>query len=676
MDPLGTGRSKPYVDKKHFFQELKNPPKKVLRDLVGDNVGSILQPLDSKSGVGDKFSDESSKLVSISDNSLQDIDPFNDPFDQADPFIYSSFKRQIDPFDTDFVPFKIFNNQQINPIKATSEPRTSTLLTDTKISMSEDSNDGDNFFNGPLQVSLPPERGSSYISSKSPKMERQSSTPNTVRNRPTVTKQNTLDNSKRKTKQHIILTQKFSKEGSFSESLENPPEPPPRPEISSSMPPPLPPKKQVNDIIIKPPPRPPHNDNDSHYDYIDNYNTKPMDSYTKFEDDDKSPPLPVPARKPRFEDNFIPQRPKKDLIEDDYMTPISLIKKESQSLSTKIDKPLLLPPPQRKDNIKKDSSEMKIDTKALDMSLSDLLSCGVEELAKKLNTPAVKITNMTIIQLTNYLKQYLEEAKKLQNKEAANEENFDNQNNFDDFNVKPFEANFDQFDGKSGAYDRYAVFREIQEEEYMNKTMESFDNSQVFDEDIESAIDSEVTNKDDVVEQSVNKVNIEDNSGDRYAALRSIFVPEDAVAEENSSNENNIFNDDFKNNTSENKNENNFDTDLKSVLMQMADDYKTNECIISNKFKTSLSVTNDKPETDFYKSISQPISRNKSPILEISKSPNEQNKSPVLSKPPVKTPVSHIIPDNVPNHVRLTSGSLSDVISGSSPEIDNLTGKF
>lgn len=36
MDPLGTGRIRPYVDKKYFFQELKNPPKKVLKDLTAN----------------------------------------------------------------------------------------------------------------------------------------------------------------------------------------------------------------------------------------------------------------------------------------------------------------------------------------------------------------------------------------------------------------------------------------------------------------------------------------------------------------------------------------------------------------------------------------------------------------------------------------------------------------
>lgn len=33
LDPLGTGKIRPYIDKKYFFQDLKNPPKKVLKDI-------------------------------------------------------------------------------------------------------------------------------------------------------------------------------------------------------------------------------------------------------------------------------------------------------------------------------------------------------------------------------------------------------------------------------------------------------------------------------------------------------------------------------------------------------------------------------------------------------------------------------------------------------------------
>lgn len=37
LDPLGTGKIKPYVDKKDFFQELKNPVKRPLKDLAGND---------------------------------------------------------------------------------------------------------------------------------------------------------------------------------------------------------------------------------------------------------------------------------------------------------------------------------------------------------------------------------------------------------------------------------------------------------------------------------------------------------------------------------------------------------------------------------------------------------------------------------------------------------------
>lgn len=72
----GTGKTKPYVDKKHFFQELKNPPKKVLNDLM------------------EKRSTQSG-LLEAKASSVFNSDPFGeDPFDKTDPFSDS------DPFDT------------------------------------------------------------------------------------------------------------------------------------------------------------------------------------------------------------------------------------------------------------------------------------------------------------------------------------------------------------------------------------------------------------------------------------------------------------------------------------------------------------------------------------------------------------------------------------------------
>lgn len=85
LDPLGTGKIKPYVDKKHFFQELKNPPKKVLNDLV------------SQATVPETFEQKSNNFFK---SNVFESDPFGeDPF-KEDPFAETDFLKQ-DPFNTD-----------------------------------------------------------------------------------------------------------------------------------------------------------------------------------------------------------------------------------------------------------------------------------------------------------------------------------------------------------------------------------------------------------------------------------------------------------------------------------------------------------------------------------------------------------------------------------------------
>lgn len=83
---LGTGKIRPYVDKKHFFQELKNPPKKVLKDLVPQTNQEL-----------NTFEQKSNNLFKAS---VFDGDPFGeDPF-KEDPFAEADFLKQ-DPFNTD-----------------------------------------------------------------------------------------------------------------------------------------------------------------------------------------------------------------------------------------------------------------------------------------------------------------------------------------------------------------------------------------------------------------------------------------------------------------------------------------------------------------------------------------------------------------------------------------------
>lgn len=176
LDPLGTGRSKPYVDKKLFFQELKNPPKKVLKDLVSTTqslISDILPVTDSKiEHYGpattmtslSRHSGGSVAIVKPPQNAIFSANFFSsDPFAETDPF------DNTDPFSDSF---------KDDPFTSMAEfPKTSVLRGDeTKSKMGRDSTqeepkpveNGKNVFNGPLQVTLPPEPAP-----KSPRLQRQ-----------------------------------------------------------------------------------------------------------------------------------------------------------------------------------------------------------------------------------------------------------------------------------------------------------------------------------------------------------------------------------------------------------------------------------------------------------------------------------------------------------------------
>lgn len=180
LDPLGTGRSKPYVDKKLFFQELKNPPKKVLKDLVPTTQSQTLltdivpaatepKPDYGTATTMTSLSRHSGGTVSIAKPPPQvpmftgnffAADPFaeTDPFDNTDPFS-DSFKD--DPF-TSMQEFPKSTILRADDIK-------SKLSREVTLDKSESSLDsGKNVFNGPLQVSLPPEP-----TPKSPRLQRQ-----------------------------------------------------------------------------------------------------------------------------------------------------------------------------------------------------------------------------------------------------------------------------------------------------------------------------------------------------------------------------------------------------------------------------------------------------------------------------------------------------------------------
>lgn len=676
LDPLGTGKSKPYVDKKYFFQDLKNPPKKVLKDLsdrdgifsanfpsnannrgdlsIFEEIHTPIENITTQSKLSDsrKSSDPndtsikpneftahfapetqifspnnigthglpsatsaipnaSSEVFKIDLNTHKTDDPIignnkallvtdNDPFSprmkKFDPFEDDFSKKPMDPFEFNFV----------------KGAHKSTILPDTKI-VSEDKpkNDSDKrstdetngVFNGPLQVTLPPESYSAYMSSK--RMERQTSdtSESISRNRPNVLKQNTVDAlssiGSKKIKPHIF-SQKFSKRDSNmrrlqeSDSLsenETAPEPPPRPDSNlHSEPPPLPPKKQFSDIVIRPRVTSPLATarESTKYDYL--CGNKVSHSSHNQHGSDNIPALPLPSRRiGRIESNYPgPGRPEKrtNRDEDDYLTPIS----------SKGDLPILLPPPQTKGSIKNrnrrhdKTAQNKIDTSNKstienererdisphpaipDITLSQLLTLGIDDLAFKLNVPPTKLNTMTIVELTKYLSDFIEKSSqksltfasdppvsvsstvivappkvkpppplKSATESAVFKVSFDDSSDatfiakFDDNfgEDNDFIPNFDHFnETENSTIDKYAAFREIIEQEIKSEEEQpteskrsdaSNDNSSNGDSPTNEIENSApiATKIDTKITQAISQAK------DRYAALRDIILIED-----------------------------------------------------------------------------------------------------------------------------------------------------
>ncbi|KAK5648976.1 hypothetical protein RI129_003868 [Pyrocoelia pectoralis] len=610
LDPLGrsTGKIKPYIDKKDFFQELKNPPKKVLNDLVGEK-----QPQDAKLFNANFEQLSTTPKLTTSVNGIFASDPFGeDPFDKTDPFADTEFSKQQDPFEKQ-LKFPSFQNESISILnsKLSKSPN--------KIASLEKQ----------MSLVIGPMRGVQF------------------------NKQNTFDDKL----SGKILQIHENRSLDMSSESECAPEPPPRPTVNfvQIKPPPLPPKKQPGDLCIKPPPRPPYGD-ESHYDYMDNYETGTGNSESK--KFDKSPPLPAPARKVKLNTEFStpPQRPKKQFnlqqgwsSEEDYLTPISYPNqtKEFENCENNTG-PILLPPPQRsikkaqplqenvtvasllesKPNVVTATADQNVSSlEGLDITLSQLTLSGLNEVASKLNIPASQLSNMTLVQLTEYISNFVKSKTEDINNSVAQFSDFKADfSSFNNFNEEPL--------------DKYAVFRELLEEEIKQTKIDTEP-----EEHIEQRKKEEKLSNLDV---SIINENDNDKT-DRYAALREIADSElkHSIQEEESIDENTI-------NEAEVEDQNKVNDEMTS------DDTKlNNETNIINSEKILAEKEHDVSKDQVIEYVT--VESKQDTAVEVVPA-----KSPVKIKSPVPGAVTDVIQTN-----RLTSGSLSDVVSGSSPEIDN-----
>lgn len=422
----------------------------------------------------------------------RDTDPFSPTRKKSDPFQEGGdVFAKLDPFEFEF-----------NSVEATKQQGSPSASTEASRSA--------DVFNGPLQVSLPPESSLSPTTAQPlntaaqwradvARLERQMSEPvaamgngsaitavganSTVRLRPTPSgqlssagqpssafKQQTADvisSISNKKMPHLFGQARFSKRESNSINMcrlqesdslsenETAPEPPPRPDSAlHAEPPPLPPKKQFNDIVIRPrvtsgnavPPIASASVN-SRYEFV-NMTAKPLRGSNA-----EVPPIPLPSRRVGRSDGTYPGpgRPRKPgHTEDDYLAPISGI--GSLTSSATGDVPPLLPPPtqistrnraQRQHSLSKsqDIYENKLEilqqqqqqqqyqkrqqvitdggaeankaTASLipDITLSQLMTLSLDELAVKLNVPVSKLSTMTLVELTSYLSEFIEKSK-------------------------------------------------------------------------------------------------------------------------------------------------------------------------------------------------------------------------------------------------------------------------
>lgn len=599
---VGTGRSKPYIDRKHFFQELKNPPKKALNELASNTTQE--QPMFHTSF--NQNTSNSRVAASFPTQGLFTVDPFGeDPFVKEDPFADSDFTKQ-DPFENEFSLFSSTQNTSTENI---------TFLKSPKRNVNE--------------------------KVKSP-----------------LFRNNTLDSTFDKSGDSVQHLPEIKSLDVPSE-VECAPEPPPRPSAAALQitPPPLPPKKILSDLSTKPPPRPPYNLEESPYDFIEKYETAATGEVTK--DLEKNPPLPLPARKAKFNVEFgSPERPKKPSNlstnqEEDYLTPVSFIEQNNV---------ILLPPPQKstkrlspysnmaEKNISSNDTLTDSSLDGLDITLSQLTLTGLNELAQKLHIPANQLSNMTLVQLTNYLSNYIRSnatkpvpLNNEQNLNVSNSNNFDVE--FPSFKAD-FAANFNNLNNKCGevSFDRYAVFRELMQEEIKQTKIDS-EPEEILEEKVK--LESIANNSIILDLQPLKKVT--SDTEDKYAALREIVESELKQCEI-------LMPVDPQNlqqlEMEETKNENANDMTVDNEASKDEIPIKKDETLDSDNARMEeKELTNEIP----------------SPTLDIDKkngTPPDSPASPIVTDDLVSNEV------NAVSNTRLPSGSLSDIVSGSSPEID------
>lgn len=403
LDPLGTGKNRPYVDKKFFFQDVKNPPKKVLKELSSSDVNFMATFQGGQEGLvnelnssGESQSQRQRKTSSEEEqphHRYSEQTMFNNSCSGRDSVPQQQQQPQLNYFEPFEDPFEMVPPPP--PAKAEpNHPPAHQQREERRSSVNHSSS-----LSVPLKVILPPETNRTSSRGSTPRNR----SPNLVRDRGgenPSSRKSSYDSARRVRQSPIDYHSGFDA-----------PEPPPRPETSNyTDPPPLPPKKSFNDVT----PRTSNRPSLSSF----KMSMSPREGpYSGGKSDSEAPPLPLPSRKVAHSESKYPgpERPHKQ-EEDGYMVPT-----DSSIV------PVLAPPPKASGTTKRGqkrisgaSAQPQHATTShtlpgpcdgpeaiTEITLSQLLQLSMDELAAKLNVSVQKLSTMTIVELTKYLSEFL-----------------------------------------------------------------------------------------------------------------------------------------------------------------------------------------------------------------------------------------------------------------------------
>lgn len=478
LDPLGTGLIKPYVDKKDFFQHLKNPPKKVLKDLVSTS---------STDSFPTNFNTDCMESTKTNEMSSRDSEDSNfanfDRFDENEAS--QSSQQRIDSPPKKETASRSIHHQPLSvslpPEETTLSKGTTTTSGGSSIlrSMDRDSTESTQGL-----VKLPsPKKYLQSVRKRDFDIDLPAGKAQSVESNKQFPVDFSLTNESPASPLRSCSSDANSRLSSSSAELDLVPEPPPRGAGSILInPPPLPPKKQGARGGARPPPRPPHTEGHFQYDFPQR---EASPSPTKIaRDKNKSPPRDTKGH--QFDDNFSP--PPQISGRSDFTTSTASFE---DSFSSMISSTTSLSSVPFTSGVP-DSKKMK---PPLDITLSQLTSSwtNLDELASSLDMTVQQLTSLTLTQLTQCLASLstketavgdaeettiplmttmLKEQTVVPVKLATSSkppETIIGSNSISSMCSELFKTNYESETKQDPTYDKYAVFRELLEMEQMEQ---------------------------------------------------------------------------------------------------------------------------------------------------------------------------------------------------------------